>query len=145
MSWSLIAAALRTRATSDTGSGGLYETAGAAKVTGVYFIEAPQQTTQYAANFPYLLIVPVGDTEIKAFSTTSRFLEYGIQFSVFADKKTDITTLNTITDRIQARFDRWAPTITGWTANQLIREGGNLFDEGDSWHQAEDYRLALGK
>ena len=140
MSLQLLCSVIRTRCTGDTGAGGLFET-GAPLVTGFYTLAPPQA----GYTFPFILLVPVADSEDKVFDTAQRSQEYLLQFSVFVDRTSTLAAGQAIIDRLQVRVDRWAPTVTGWSPSQLIRTGGRVFEDDESRHWVEEYFCRLSK
>ena len=142
MSWELLAGAVRTRLTSDTGSGGLFNASSAALITAVYFVEGAQET----ATFPYIVLIPISQNENHVFDATPRAVFYGIQVSIFTTRQTGMSQMQAISDRIRTRLHRWAPTITDWIPDQLTHEStqGPFFEER-SLHQVDDYQAFMAK
>lgn len=132
--------AIHSRLHTDTGTGGLVDPSDP-MVTGVYTIQAPQATP----TFPYIVIVHVGDGEEKAFDTASGFAEeHQVQVSIRVDRHDLLTKCDTIAGRVRTMLDRWAPSVAGWSASQLIRQGGQpLIVDEDSYHCVEEYRMLL--
>lgn len=133
--------AIRTRATSDTGIGGLFET-GAALITGWYSINAPQE----GSTLPYVVVFPVDHRRANTFDSAVYTDELQLQVSLFCDANNDLSSDQTISDRIVSRFDRWAPTVSGFTASQLIHDGSSLVQEENGIrHHVFEFRVLLGK
>lgn len=137
--------AIKARADSDTGAGGLFET-GAPLITGWYSMLHPQQTTTDMTIYPYVVVFPIDHRRDNVFETDKWSDEIFLQFSVFCDGSRDLTVDQAVVDRIITRFDRWAPTFTGWTPNQLIHDGSNLLQLDDNLrHHIYDFRCGVAK
>ena len=133
--------AIKARADGDTGAGGLFAT-GAPLITGWYSLLGPQE----GSTLPYVVVFPVDHRRENVFLTTTWSDEIFMQFSVFCDGSSDLTTDQAIVDAVITRFDRWAPTVTGWTPNQLIHDGSNLLMlDNNIRHHIIEFRCALAK
>lgn len=138
-------AAIRTRLTGDTGTGGLFDPAGVL-VTGVYGVHAPQASNSGAgAVVPYILLVPVAAPEEKVFVTTTYAIDHIIQVSIYTDADLGSEPPGIIATRVRARLDRWTPTVSGWSPSPILREDGQLFEDEGNFHQVETYRAYMAK
>lgn len=137
MSWAALTTGIVALINADTGSGGL-RNASAPLITAIYSNFAPQ-----GAAMPYVVLVQVSDVEEKAFATTSRAIEYGVQFSVWTSYDGGIDTAQAIVDRLRAVCDRTAPTVSGFSSSQLIRRGGTPTVEDEFFHHIEEYEALL--
>lgn len=135
-----IAAAMSTAALADTGTGGLFN-ASAPLLRGWHTMQAPQQNF----TLPYAVVFHVSDADEKVFQTTTWATVYLIQISVWTDKANGLIPGGAATSRIRTVFDRWAPTITGYTPSQFMRQSGNILTEDRAYHHIEEYRITLAK
>lgn len=138
MSWAALATGIYNIAASDTGSGGLlYSTS--PLVSGFFVNMAPQGQA-----FPYVVCVLVSDTESKVYSTSSRAIEYGVQFSVWTDVADGLLPGQAIVNRLRTLYDRVSPTVSGFTASQFLRTGGAPPEPTDEYfHFIEEYQALL--
>ena len=133
--------AIKARADGDTGAGGLF--AASPLLTGWYSLLAPQE----GSTLPYVVVFPVSHRRDNVFSTTAGWSDdIALQFSAYTDGAGDLTTDQTIVDRIITRFDRWAPTVSGYTASQLIHDGSQIVqDDNNIRHHVFEFRCVLSK
>lgn len=144
MSWNLLLTAIRTRATGDTGAGGLF-LSGSELITGWYLNPGPQQDGG-ALPYPYVVVTPVSSVRINHFDPAVVANEMAMQFSVWQEYTGTVAAGQAIVDRIIARFDRWAPTVAGWTASQLICDSADIIQRDDYAQQRiVEFRCTLSK
>lgn len=138
MSFAALATGIRSLIIADTGSGGLVNST-TPLITACYTLQAPE----LGATLPYMVIVPVSEVEEKVFATSPRVQRFLVQLSVFTPSSANVTTGQAIVDRLRTVLDRIAPTVSGFTASQLMRVAGQVFIEEDTIHHTEDYEVAL--
>lgn len=132
---------IRARIIADTGSGGLFN-ASAPLLTACYAMQAPQLESV----LPYMVIIPVSASEIKAFAPTTGYAEeYLFQFDIYTARSGGVTAGGTVAKRLRVVIDRWAPTVSTWAPSELLREGGQVFVEEENYHTIEEYRCLLAK
>lgn len=137
--------AIKARADGDTGAGGLFAS-GAAIITGWYSLLGPQETASADTIYPFVVASPIDHRRLNAFDATDFADEIFMQFALYCDGKRDLTTDQTVVDAIITRFDRWAPTVSGYTPSQLIHDGSNLIQQDDNIRQhIIEMRCLLGK
>lgn len=133
--------AIRARATADTGASGIFQVGGVNKITGWYSLLGIQEAT-----LPYVVVYSIGSVRVNAFDSTKYADDAAFQFSLYTDGELNLTVDQAIIDRIVSLFDRWAPTVAGFTASQLIHDGVNLIPQDNSIrHHAMDFRCVLSK
>ena len=113
--------AIRSRLTTDTGTGGLFNAA-SPLLSQVYSVRAG--TVSPTAN--YIVLNPT--TVVQTDDFTNDVVDMSISASVYMgnfDGQGD--TFSTIVDRVFARLHRWTPTLTTWTA-----AGPMLFQDAGS-------------
>lgn len=133
--------AIKARADGDTGAGGLFAT-GAPLITGWYSLLGPQE----GSTLPYVVVFPVDHRRLNSFDSTQFADDHFLQFSVFCDGSSDLTTDQAIVDAIMTRFDRWAPTVSNYVPSQLIHDGSNLLMlDNNIRHHIIEFRCLLGR
>lgn len=133
--------AIKARADGDTGSGGLFY-ASSPLITAWYSMLAPQEGSTIA----YVVVFPISSVRNNSFDSTRFSDEIALQFSLFCDGSSDMTTDQTIVNAILTRFDRWAPTVSSYSASQLIHDGAQIVQEDNNIrHHVLDFRCLLGK
>jgi hypothetical protein len=133
MSWEALATGIYNIATADTGTGGLLNSS-TPLITGFYTNWAGQGIVM-----PYVTLELVSEVETKVFATAPRSLEFIVQFSIWTPFENGTATGQGIADRLRTLYDRIAPTVSGFTASQMMRLGGSVAVEDEFVHHVEEY------
>lgn len=144
--------ALNTRATSDTGTGGLFAVSNPL-ITGWFSEQGPQ-----AATYPYVVVNISDDGETDTFGSSGRELAFNVNIYVSRDAATSINALeraNAIAARVFGNgnpnsptygFHRWQtvlPMGSGMVATTCARTGGTSASDRDTVHLIETYTLSV--
>ena len=139
---------LRTRATSDSGSGGLFHAASSFKLTGWYTAVAPRD-----AAFPYVVQNIASNTPDNTFNDDIRLIV--VRFSVLTLVKNGLDTPSSIMRRIYGDytnvsgamthgFHRWTPTMSssyGWSADTLQQTNPTENHDDDVFQFIDEYKF----
>lgn len=140
MGWKLIAEAVRTRLATDTGAGGLFNST-SPLVNATYFVQAAQESAP-----PYLVMVPVSETDLHAFNASARARQHLLQVSIFTDQFDGAANSDAIAERLHVMLHRWTPTITGYVVSEILHNGcqGPFIDQ-DSMHRIEEFAVFISQ
>lgn len=138
--WGQLAAAIRTLALADTGSGGLFNVT-SPLLNAWYTNEGEDQ-----AALPYAIASMVSIPEEYAFVTTVEIMEPVFQIGVYTEKRLGEVVHQTIISRIRTVFRRVAPTISGYTTSQILIDGLDFHQNTDqALYSAITCRLLVSK
>lgn len=115
MSFAALAGAIKTTLEADTGSGGVFETGGANKLTAVYTGRVPQGTAH-----PYATITHVSGTREQGLDTD--YSREVVQIDVWNDYDAGVSDSAAIIDRIDTVLNRVEITPTGFSATVGVVE-----------------------
>lgn len=139
--WTGLGKAVRDALVADTGSGGLWETSGAAKVGAVYVDRAPEQ-----AALDYLLVTPTGNTREHVFAASDETWEVGFQVDLYTPAVNGLEKHELIGERVRTLLDRVALTVSGWTVSQAFLDSEQPSQvESESFRTAFDFRVVMGR
>lgn len=93
-----------------------------------------------SAAFPYVTIGDVTEAPNDTMGRTGR--DITVTVHIWSQVKGMIQVSN-IQNRVDALLDRWAPTVTGWTATQMLHEFFETFrdPDGKTRHGVARYRI----
>jgi hypothetical protein len=94
------------------------------------------------AAFPYVSIGDVTETPRDTMGQTGRDLTITVHtWSQYAGMK----QVMEIQNRIDALLDRWFPTVSGWTATEMLHEFFETFQDpdGETRHGVARYRIHI--
>jgi hypothetical protein len=139
---SLVCKAVKDRIDADTGAGGLRNTT-TPLVSAAYAIRGPQLPTSDPK--PFILITPVSAVTDVAFSNSVYGFDVTFQTAVIAFSDPGLTALCLVQARLFAQLHRWAPTISGYTASQIIHLSGSIEDPQEETLNAIDvWQIRIG-
>lgn len=95
-----------------------------------------------SAAFPYVVIGDVTEGPRDTMARTGRDVVLSVHcWSQYAGAK----QVDEIANRVDALLDRWAPTVSGWTATTMLREFFESFRDADGTtrHGVLRYRIHL--
>lgn len=95
-----------------------------------------------SAAFPYVVIGDITETAADTMGTTRRDMTVTVHtWSQAAGFK----QVKQIQDRVDDLLDRWSPTVTGWTAIQMLQEFFETFrdPDGTTRHGVSRYRIHI--
>ena len=95
-----------------------------------------------SAAFPYVVIGDVTEVANDTMGRTGRDLTVTVHaWSQYAGNKEILQ----IADRVDDLLDRWSPTVTGWTAIQMLQEFFETFRDvdGTTRHGVSRYRIHI--
>lgn len=140
MSWSALAEGIYGLYAADTGSGGLAESGGDLELTGWFNEEAPRDQEP-----PYVVVSLVTGDEDHVGDPDSVFIEYEFQVDVFIDRERGQPAGEAYRDRVRHILHRKTPTVTGYTAHHLFRQGGQEVIEDQRRRFIEEYTGTIAK
>jgi len=144
--------AIKARAESDTGAGGLFNV-GTPLVTGIYNTFANPTLTDQSK---YIVFSPSSASQDDAFDLD--VITYTFRFSVFAPVATGLAIPSAIIDRLYGNgvassgnlatygFHRWLPSLSGgWTATVCQRVDQDTAHSEDVYNFVETFRVTCSK
>lgn len=136
MNAALVSDAILARITSDTGTGGLYET-GDQLINGVYFdVEDP------GATVPYLVVSFPTIDEDDTFPTDA--VDMDVTIELVSDRRTSTFSADAeVLGRIKTRFHRWGMTLSGYAATTMQRVTGSTAHDEVFRHYIESYSVRV--
>lgn len=95
-----------------------------------------------SAAFPYVVIGDVTEATNDTMGKTHRDVTVTVHLW---SQYTGMKQIGLIADRVDDLLDRWSPTVTGWTAVQMLREFFESFRDADgkSRHGVARYRIHI--
>ena len=136
MNLALVSAAIETRITGDTGTGGLMETGGGL-INGVWF-----DTPIGGAAKPFVVVSFPSSEQDDTFAKDA--VDISVEFVVAIDRRSGtFATDSAILKRLEARFHRWAMTLTGYNATAMGRISGTTLHDEQTRHYVEQYAVRI--
>jgi hypothetical protein len=137
--------ALRARATSDTGAGGLFQT-GSAMLTGMYNTQAPTSASGNYAVYSVASAVSEDAFSLDLTPVTFRVAVYVPKKP--SDSSDPMLKLSNIVSRLHARYHRWTPTLSGsmsWTSTAIQFAQVIENHEEDVYSMVAEFKLHVSK